>query len=260
MTIDVLPGKSRSKSTASEPLPIGEADANIFDCPACRRPLGVGSRRCPGCGTRLLSGARATTVLSFGVGGLLIGLLVGGGVAFGALTLSATTAAVVETPASSAGPIATAGTVPTAAPVAPPTVPTAAISALSQATRLNDRLLTDAGRLSAALAARGTSSSELAKILRSLSANASFGDRLQPSLVTWDAAAPLSEALAAFYASVGTTAQDGLDASLLNERAYVDASRRMVRLLDGLAALDAQARAIAAEAGVELPPLSAPAP
>lgn len=257
MTIDVLPRKSRTKSTAAEPLPIGEVDANIFDCPACHRPLGIGTRRCPSCGTRLLSSTRATTVLSYGFGGLLIGVLIGGGLALGAVTLSIPRTTTAVAPIATTVPLQTSGPLPTVAPAAG--VPTAALSALSQATRLNDRLATDAARLSTALAGRA-STSDLARILRSLSANAAFGGRLAKSLATWGDAAPLSVALADFYTDVQAVAQDGLDASLLNKSAYRDAGRRMVRLLGDVTVLDTEARTIAATVGLELPPLTAPAP
>jgi hypothetical protein len=260
MTIDALPGKGRrSRSSASEALPIGEADANIFDCPACHRPLGVGTRRCPGCGTRLLSGGRATTALGYLAGGLIVGLLVGGGAVGLAMTLSASATVVSDTtPVASAVPNTSAAPVATAAPAIAPTVPTAAVSALRQTTALDQRLVTDAGRLAAVLAVRDPSTADLARILRSLSANASFGNRLTPALADWPTAAPLSISLTEVYAAVATTAQDGLDASLTNERAYLRASQRMLVLIDGLIALDAEARALAAQAGLDLPDLTTP--
>ena len=50
MTVDAIrrkPKRSRAASAAIEAGPasfaIGEADANIFDCPSCRRPLSAGT-------------------------------------------------------------------------------------------------------------------------------------------------------------------------------------------------------------------------
>jgi len=63
MTIDAVRRKSTRASRRApqeELLPIGETDANIFNCPACARPLVVGTTRCPGCSTGLISGIRAT--------------------------------------------------------------------------------------------------------------------------------------------------------------------------------------------------------
>ena len=65
--------------------------------------------------------------------------------------------------------------------------------------------------------------------------------------------------LAALYLEVGSTAREGLAASLRNEGAYVSISRRMVLLLDELAAIDAEARPLAGRAGLQLAPLVLPA-
>lgn len=260
MTIDALPGKARrSKSTSPEALPIGETDANIFDCPSCRRPLGVGTRRCPGCRTRLLSGTRAVTVLGYAVAGLLVGALVGGGLVGAAWALTPAVPALAEGPVATSAPLASALAQPTVAPVAPPAVPPAAISALRQSAELNQRLVTDAARLSTALAGE-PSAADLARILRSLAANASFGDRLPPALASWSAAAPLSTGLAEVYVAVGAIAGEALDHSLSDRRAYVDAARRMIALIADVEALDAEARAVAATVDVDLPPLTVPAP
>ena len=82
MTVDALRSKSRRRRRLDEPepIPIGELDSEIFDCPACARPLAAGTRRCPACSTRLIDGIKATKAAEFVVAGLLIGSLVGGGV------------------------------------------------------------------------------------------------------------------------------------------------------------------------------------
>lgn len=262
MTIDALHGKARrSRSTAAEALAIGEADANIFDCPQCRRPLGVGTRRCPGCGTRLLSKVRAGTVLGYAFGGLLIGLLIGGGTTAAAMTLASAPATVIlQNPGATALPHASAAPVATGAPVEVPGIPTAALSALGQSANVNLRLAADADRLTAALRARNPSSSDLARILRSLSSNASFGERLPASLTTWGDARAYASGLAAFYERVGASARDGLAASLSNERAYTAAAKRTLKMLGTLTALDRQAQDLAATAGISVPSLATPAP
>ena len=61
-------------------------------------------------------------------------------------------------------------------------------------------------------------------------------------------ATPCRWALGAFYASIGRIADEGLSASLTNERAYVDAGRQMLALMDGLTDLDAASRVVAASA------------
>lgn len=264
MTIDALPGRARrsNRSRKTEPtMAIGEIDANIVACPACSRPLDAGASRCPSCGTRLLAGTRATHAFGFVAAGLLVGLIIGTSVTGAVAILTRPTAAPTTgdptTPAASAAPAASA-VVPSAAPVVDPAIPTAAVSALRQAAALNQRLADDGGRLAAALAVNPRSTADLARILRSLSSNAQFGERLAPEVGRWAAAGGLSTDLATLYAEVGLTARDGLAASLRNDAAYVDASRRMVALLGGLAAVDAEARPLADEAGLQLAPLVLP--
>ena len=50
------PPLSEPNGASSESLAIGEIDQTVFDCPRCSRPLAVGTRRCPGCRTRLMAG------------------------------------------------------------------------------------------------------------------------------------------------------------------------------------------------------------
>jgi hypothetical protein len=266
MTIDALSGRTRrSNRRKHEPpaLAIGEEDANIVACPACARPLDAGSRRCPTCGTRIIAGVRAVKALSFATAGLLVGMIIGTSVtgAIAIVSLAEPVEAVV--PVASAVPGASVAVVPSAAAPVRPTMPSAAVSALRQAADLNQRLVADGDRLAAALAVRRPSSPELARILRSLSLSAAYGDRIAPQVGAWDEAATLSTDLGVLYAAVGTTARDGLAASYSNTGAYVRASRSMLTVLGGLVALDAAAQPLAAKAGVALAPLvptTSPAP
>ena len=134
------------------------------------------------------------------------------------------------------------------------------LSALRQSTTLNLRLLADADRLAAALRADRPSGAEIAPLLRGLASTASFGDRLAPAVAEWADAGAVAQGLSAFYAAVGRVAQEGLAASVLNSRAYVDAGKRMLRVLDQITDLDAASRALAATADIELPPLVPAAP
>ena len=264
MTVDALRGKSaRSAGRGeSDALPIGEADANIFDCPSCGRPLATGTSRCPGCSTRLLAGVKATKAGGFIATGVVIGALVGGGI-MGAVAILAQPAAVavVGTPTvvtPSAAPAASAAAPSTPAPVAGPAVPATAVSALRQSALLNQRLIADAGRLSAALALAEPSSVEIARALRTLAADALFGDRIAPDVADWANAAAVSTGLVDFYATIGGTAREGLSNSLNNTAAYVAAGQDMLAVMTGLPALDAAARAVATPAGIELAPLTFP--
>ena len=269
MTIDALHGSvDRPRDPASDGPAIGMPDANIFPCPRCTRPLAVGVSKCAGCGTRLVAGVPLLKVSGFIGLGLAAGLAIGGGI-FGALTLLGGRAAppvaappIAVVPSEAALPSTVPGTsaLPQPSAAAVDTgVPAAALTALRRTTSVNQRLLADADLLTKALAARDPSPADIAPSLRNLASTASFGDAIASTVGTWDDAADLSTALASVYASIDRIAQDALEASLTNDRAYQDAGARMLTMLDRLASLEADTRALARTAGVDLPPLeSAP--
>jgi hypothetical protein len=263
MTVEVARGRARRGKNASiGQAAVGEADANIFNCPRCARPLAVGNSRCAGCGLRMVAGVPLTRVLGFVAPGLILGLLVGGGVVAAMTALTRPVATPTTQPPAAVVPSAApaVSAVPTAvAPVVDPAIPAVAVSALRQSTTLNQRLLADADRLAAALASDRPSGAEIAPLLRALASTASFGDRLGPSVAQWTDGAAVSEGLAAFYAEVGRAADEGLTASVQNDRAYADAGKKMLVILDRLTELDAASRSLAASAELELPPL-VPAP
>ena len=239
-------------------IAIGEVDANIFACPACSRPLGTGSTRCPTCGTRLVAGVKASRALVFvGVGGFT-------GVILSAALMTMTSALgtrPVEAVVAPPPPVVAPSQLPVASarpPAADPAIPSGAVSALRQSTLLNRRVLSDADRLVAALAAAKPSSREIAPILRTMATTATFGSSLAPTVGEWDRADAIATALVAFYADIGATAEEGLSASLSSTRAYVAAGERMLEIVAGLEALDAASRAVAGAAEVELPPLAPP--
>lgn len=252
MTVDAMPREPANASVA-----IGTRDANIFLCPRCSRPLAVGVSKCAGCGTRLVAGVPLLKVSGFVGAGVIVGLLVAGG-GIGAATLLGRpgTATLVPPP-----PVVRPSTVPAsvapAASVAPvvPAVPPAALSALRQATVINQRLLADAELLSQAMAATAPAPTDIAPVLRSLAATAAFGDRAATAVGTWDDASLVATDLSAFYASIDRIAGEGLAASLNNARAYRDAGRKMLAVLAGVTDLDAASRGLAATVDVELPPL-----
>jgi hypothetical protein len=256
MTVDVARGRARrGRNVTTEEMAIGEPDANIFQCPRCKRPLAVGVSRCDGCGLRLVGAVPLTRVSGFVAAGLIMGLVVGGGAVVALTALGRP----VSTPVASAP----ANVVPTVAPVVPtaappvvdPAIPPSALSALRQTTTLNQRLLADADRLAVALRASRPSGSEIAPLLRSVASTASFGDRLAPVVGGWSDGAAVSSDLVTFYAAVGRIAEEGLAASVQNSRAYEEAGKRMLSVLEQLTDLDAASRRLATTAGVELPPL-----
>jgi hypothetical protein len=262
MTIDALRGPvDRPRDGSPEPVAIGASDQNIFLCPKCTRPLAVGVSRCTGCGTRLVAGVPLLRVGGFVGLGLVAGMVIGGGsvAAIGAIGRPADIA-IAQPPVAvvpSAGPLVS----PVPAPVAPvvPAVPPSALSALRQSTVVNQRLLADGDLLARALEGGDPSAAEIAPLLRGLATNAAFGDRLVSAVASWDAGIPVSQGLGAFYAAIARVADEGLAASLTNERAYADAGRKMLLILDGLTDLDAASRGLAASVDTELPPL-VPAP
>jgi hypothetical protein len=84
----------------------------------------------------------------------------------------------------------------------------------------------------------------------------SFGDGLGGTISTWADAVPFAKSLDSFYGQLARIADDGLSASVSNDKAYRDAGRRMLIVLDRLADIDAGSRALAATANIELPPLT----
>lgn len=239
-------------------LAIGEVDANIFVCPACQRPLGTGTPRCPSCGTRLIGGVKASRAALFVGIGVFTGMVVSGALMGIGSVVAPRPADVAAVQASA---IVTSTQVPAGSAPAPtldPGIPTSAMSALRQSTRLNQRVLADAERLTAALAATKPSSAEIAPILRKLATSAAFGAKLAPTVGEWDQASAVSGDLATFYADISATAQQGLASSLKSSRAYVAAAEEMLKVLAGLDEIDAASRELGVSAGIELPPLTAP--
>jgi hypothetical protein len=236
----------------TDQLAIGEADANIFHCPRCSRPQAVGTTRCAGCGLRTVAGIPLGRVAGFVAAGLVAGLLVGGGVvaAVTALTHPGERPAVSAT--GDGAPTAPGATI---RPTVDPSVPSPALAALRQSALVNQRLLTDGRRLRQALDASRPAGADIAPILRSMVATASIGQRVTPTIDDWVEAGSVSASLRRFYASVSSAGEDGLAASIRNSGAYVSAGRRLLKLLDRIPALDADARALAASAGAELPAL-----
>jgi hypothetical protein len=249
----------RGRTRAATSLPIGEVDANIFSCPVCSRPLGSGTSRCPGCDTRLIGGVKASRVAIFIAIGLFSGMIASG-VLMGVGSLSA--ALPVAVPVVEAPPIVTPTQAPipsVAVPAVDTSVPSGAQSALRQSTSLNQQLLADADRLTAALAAPKPSSAVIAPILRTMATHAAFGVEVAPTVGEWDRATTVSKDLSAFYAAIAASAQHGLSASLSSSPAYVAAAKQMLQVVAGLDDIDAASRVLAADGGFELPPLSAPA-
>jgi hypothetical protein len=242
---------------------IGELEQTIFECPSCSRPLALGARRCPGCGTHLIRGVTIGKASTFVAVGLAVGLLsgIGGAVVLGLSHAPAAAGGFPSAPplaGTNVGSASSRPAAPTATPANPtPTVPTGIPpvtgSALTQVIGANDRLAADRTALKAALAASSFDPSEVAQILRTISAESIFGQQVAGRLAGWSGSSVVGGQLATFYGSVHAAAAEGLVASVRNAAAYRSAATTMVRLLDDLPAIDAAVREVAASAGLDLP-------
>jgi hypothetical protein len=277
MTVDVARRPRRRSprpSADAEPtiapanaFAIGELEQTVFDCPSCARPLALGARRCPGCRVRLINGVTLGKASSFTAVGLAIGLLAGGGggllyglanpaaAAGPALAAGSSSAPVGSTGGtSSSNPGATATPTTSAAASAPtPSAPAATEpgglppvtrSALVQVIGTNARLATAGTALRGALAAPKFDVSGVAQILRSISADSVFGQQLGARVSAWPGASDVGAEIGTFYGAIHDAAADGLSASVQNGAAYRAAATRMLKLLDGMTALDAAIHAV----------------
>jgi hypothetical protein len=275
MTVDAARRPRRRTPTAkADPEPmiappasivIGELEQTIFECPSCSRPLALGARRCPGCGTHLVRGVTLSKASGFVAVGLAVGLLsgFGGAVVLGLSHAPGAPAAAGGHPSTppvagtnggngSSRPTAPAPTAADPTSSAPAGVPPVTGSALTQVIGTNDRLAADRTALKAALAASSFDPSDVAQILRTISAESVFGQQVAGRLSGWSGSSAIGGQLATFYGSVHAAAAEGLVASVRNDAAYRSAASTMVRLLDDLPAIDAAVREVAASAGLDL--------
>jgi hypothetical protein len=268
MTINVLRGRGAARRTTHEampePLPIGDDDSEIFNCPACARPLAVGARRCPGCRTRLMLGVqlkRAGVFMAAGMAGglalttafVMVSLNLGLAAlpAAGAQPLPVATAGTGTIPAASAAPA------PSAAPV-PPAIPPASLTALGRTAEMNARIAGGIPTLQAALAGPSVDTGAIAEVFRTMTADAAYAAGAAERLGRWDDAVYVSAGLGALYADIRATAREGLAKSLSNAPAYRAAAETMLAVLAGLAPLDAASRDLGEAAGIELPAVNLP--
>ena len=252
-----------------ESLAIGEINQTVFDCPKCARPIAIGVRRCPGCGTHLVLGIPLAKVSVFtGAGlavGIAFGLLLGFGLNLGRAASTVPGPAIAALPSQPTTPAGGGGTAPTLAPptIAPssaaatPDIPPISRSALSQALGVNSRLAAGAASLRGMLVAANFDASGVAETLRSLSADSVFGQQLAGRLADWPGTVELGRDLNAVYERVNQSATDWLVSSVRDKAAYREAATDMVAILSGLTAVDAEARALADRVGLVTAP---PAP
>ena len=244
---------------------IGELEQTVFDCPSCSRPLALGARRCPGCGTRLVNGVSFGKASIFIAAGLAVGLVLGGGGAtlFGLSRAAAAAPAVAATAshapssgAHGAGASATpaASTTPSTSTSDPASrIPPTSRSALVEVIAANARFATNEAGLRAALAGRSFDASAVAQILRTVSADSVYAQQLADRVARWPASSAVGDQLGTYYRTVHDDAAAGLVASVQNKPAYRAAAVALVKLFAGMPALDAAVRSTALAAGVDLP-------
>jgi len=263
----------------NDTLAIGEFEQTVFDCPKCARPLAMGARRCPGCGTRLLIGVPLSKASLFVIAGLAVGLLIGGpgGIAWGlSRATSAAPAPVAVIPSTApitgstggpgSGTAASAAPLPSALPgpggggsTGTTAMPTSIQAALGQATTMNGRFAVDATALASALASRTFDASGVAQTLRSMSADSLYAEQVATRVSGWSDSAAIGADLATLYSGIHDIAEQTLVASVRNESAYREAARDMLTLLAAARTLDQQIADLATANGVTLPePSTAP--
>lgn len=214
-----------------------------FPCPSCTRPLARGSRHCGGCGALLVLGVRASSAGTLAGAGLVVGLLVGG---LGVMVLlprdavPAASAAVTVSGAPGAGVIGV-------------TVTASAGAAMRGTTALNGRLAAEAESLAAAIGSRSFPTADVVRILRRMSADVGAGSGMVSALAGWPAAGPHQVALEAFYADLAYEIERGLAASVNSAGQYKKAAKAVLATLARMPGLDADARAMADSAGMEMP-------
>ena len=261
MTAEAVGGRTSPRKTprrtkprppvAPQPIAIGEPDANIFSCPVCARPLATGAQRCPGCRTRLIMATPARRVGIFVSAGLVLGLLFGWSfaAAMGALSAPRTggTATPLPTGVIPSVPVLLPGETPA------PTIPAVSRAALSQAAALHQRFIDASANLRLLLREKDLDGAAVADALRSLAADAAFGQDLASRLGQWDEAYALSLDLANLYGSVRSTAREALGNSITNDPAYRAAAQKMIAVLADTTPLDGKLRELAAKVDVRLP-------
>lgn len=255
-------------TSGPESIPIGASEQEIFNCPVCARPLAVGSRQCPACGTRLIRGVPLAKASGFVAAGLVVGLLVGvgGAAGYGALNPTVRPSTGNQGGASvqpgngggtNGGANQGSGGSGGSGGAGTGTVYVSGIvsSSLMQAAAVNVKLAEASNLLRQQLDASKLSPEDTAAILRSIASNAQFGAELAPRIGTWDAANDLSLDLATFYESVRETARDGLGISLTSNSGYRQAATDMIRTLRQLRSLQAAATELGGSANIPVPAL-----
>ena len=137
-------------------------------------------------------------------------------------------------------------------------IPTGAMAALRGTTAINARLAAEADPLAKALAAKSFNTNQVVKVLRRMAIDTRAGAGMLRAMAVWPEASGQLAALQAFYDDLGRRIDNGLAASSNSASAYKRAAKGILSALKGVPGLDADARALAALGGLELPPVTIP--
>ena len=235
---------------AADPTVDGGIDTVVFGCPGCGRTIARGSHRCDECGQRLFMDVPVGRASRLAGGGAVAGIL--------ATLLLVNLFAPPAPPVSADDALngSAAGGNGAAVTLA---VPAGAAAALRGTTALNGRLVAAAEPLAAALAAKSFDPGDVVNVLRGMSVDTRAGAGMVKALGTWPEAANQQATLAAFYAELASKLDRGLSASVHSGAAYRKSATTILETLGKIASLDAGARALAAQAGLDLPPVTIPA-
>ena len=237
---------------------IGVPNAQLFDCPACGRPLARGTSKCSNCGTRLVGGRPMRRVATFAAiaAVVLVAVAAIGMTALATSPSQPATGGVPTTPPAASQPATTAA-VPSEPP-APTGIPAGAAAALGGTAVVNNRIVSDSDTLAEVLTNADSPTIDVARAMRALAADAQLGLDMTGRLTPWTEAAPVVAKLNAFYEDLTGAARDALRVSLNDATAYRAAGAGLIAKVRGLAEVDAATRELATSAGLTLPPLQAP--
>jgi hypothetical protein len=233
----------------ADPIAGGGTGEASFGCPKCGRTLDRGTFRCEDCKTFLVLGQPLRLVAPFIAGGLLIGILVTVLLA----NLFAPPKAATVAPADVA-----AGGTGSGAAAAALDIPSGATAALRGTTAINGRLASEATALRKALDAKKFRPGDVQKVLRRMAIDARAGSGMLGTLAAWPEATGQEAALDAFYRDLQREIDGGLNASVRSAGAYKKAAKAILVTLERTPDLDADARTLAGQSGIELAPVDFP--
>jgi hypothetical protein len=236
-------------SVFADPIAGGGTDKAAFGCPTCGRTLDRGTFRCEGCRTWLLLD------LPLRRAGTLVGSGLVAGVVVTTILVNLFAPAKV---APDAGLDGASGGTGSGAGVAAIDIPSGATAALRGTTAITARLAAEATPLTKALKAKKFRAGDVQKVLRRMAIDARAGVGMLAALAPWPEAVGQQAALDAFYADLQRQIEAGLSASVRSSGAYKKAAKAILATLESAPALDAAARALGVQAGIQLTPANFP--